>query len=522
MLKGAYRVDNATVYLNASEQSHTYILEGSGTHATIIKPVNFTSGYLFKLNEDSGGSRIVEWPFHPRAIFRDLRVDGSGSSSVSFLRPNRAPFQLRSLYMEYLLYGANCTGYTDGVSMEYVRFENARTGGFLYQTDRNNDGAWFNQIFGGPIRLVKSGGASVRNTIGCSLVIEQASAVTVEGCHYEEGTAQGAATANIQIIDSQATLRNNHISVYRDIYPIYIKDSSTVYPQTHVVLEANKFHFYPLANNTTIKPVWINQLGYGSAVVLRDNMLNHLPAGGWGFTGPIGILAGSDDVNINSLVTALDKKGLLGGNVVLSTFNDAWRLAPEHDVQRFKYGGNLFLYTTEQFSASYGTLSVGSTYYYKAAFYNGTAWTAASSEASRAVTTGNNAVVLHTECKNTFGVLRVWRGTASGSYDRYVDIPIGVRGRTQLIDWDYMLGGHAWITTGVPALPTTNNTSDGQVMDNGKRVFWAAVAPTSSEFTAVLGDIVWKTAPAANQTPGWMCTTAGSPGTWKAMGNLAN
>ena len=43
--------------------------------------------------------------------------------------------------------------------------------------------------------------------------------------------------------------------------------------------------------------------------------------------------------------------------------------------------------------------------------------------------------------------------------------------------------------------------------------------PTVGTFN--LGDRVWSTAPAAGATPGWVCTTAGTPGTWKAMANLA-
>jgi hypothetical protein len=35
------------------------------------------------------------------------------------------------------------------------------------------------------------------------------------------------------------------------------------------------------------------------------------------------------------------------------------------------------------------------------------------------------------------------------------------------------------------------------------------------------GDIVWNTASASGGTPGWVCTIAGTPGTWKAMANLA-
>jgi hypothetical protein len=39
--------------------------------------------------------------------------------------------------------------------------------------------------------------------------------------------------------------------------------------------------------------------------------------------------------------------------------------------------------------------------------------------------------------------------------------------------------------------------------------------------TWAVGDVMWNTAAAAGGTPGWVCTTAGTPGTWKAMANLA-
>jgi len=43
-------------------------------------------------------------------------------------------------------------------------------------------------------------------------------------------------------------------------------------------------------------------------------------------------------------------------------------------------------------------------------------------------------------------------------------------------------------------------------------------APTTGTWKR--GDIVWNSQPSALGTPGWMCTTAGTPGTWSAMANL--
>ena len=50
-------------------------------------------------------------------------------------------------------------------------------------------------------------------------------------------------------------------------------------------------------------------------------------------------------------------------------------------------------------------------------------------------------------------------------------------------------------------------------------ITFAASTPAAGEWAR--GDIIWNNAPSAGGTPGWVCTTAGTPGTWKAMANLA-
>lgn len=47
----------------------------------------------------------------------------------------------------------------------------------------------------------------------------------------------------------------------------------------------------------------------------------------------------------------------------------------------------------------------------------------------------------------------------------------------------------------------------------------STAAPTTG--TWQVGDIVWNTAPAAGGTLGWVCVTAGTPGTWKTFGTIA-
>lgn len=53
----------------------------------------------------------------------------------------------------------------------------------------------------------------------------------------------------------------------------------------------------------------------------------------------------------------------------------------------------------------------------------------------------------------------------------------------------------------------------------GKKILSATAAPTSG--THVQGDMMFNSAPTAGGPMGWMCVAGGSPGTWKAMANLA-
>lgn len=59
-----------------------------------------------------------------------------------------------------------------------------------------------------------------------------------------------------------------------------------------------------------------------------------------------------------------------------------------------------------------------------------------------------------------------------------------------------------------------NNAGTGCIVE-----MWGTAAPTL--LAHQVGDIVWNSAPSAGGTPGWICTTAGTPGTWKAMASVA-
>jgi hypothetical protein len=55
--------------------------------------------------------------------------------------------------------------------------------------------------------------------------------------------------------------------------------------------------------------------------------------------------------------------------------------------------------------------------------------------------------------------------------------------------------------------------------DSGNRVAYLPDVPTTGTWRQ--GDIVWETNPVAGDAPGYVCVVGGTPGTWKAMANLA-
>lgn len=66
----------------------------------------------------------------------------------------------------------------------------------------------------------------------------------------------------------------------------------------------------------------------------------------------------------------------------------------------------------------------------------------------------------------------------------------------------------------------SSDSGESDVVRNHVRIInnrqgWATASPASG--TWARGDVVWNSAVAAAGSPGWICTTAGTPGTWKTM-----
>jgi hypothetical protein len=91
-----------------------------------------------------------------------------------------------------------------------------------------------------------------------------------------------------------------------------------------------------------------------------------------------------------------------------------------------------------------------------------------------------------------------------------------------------MFKGNRWptavsVTPVAPALMRNFEIYDAQnpCYMGGRANFASSGIPSStapfSTMTWAMGDQAWNSAVTATTTPGWICTTAGTPGTWTAM-----
>jgi hypothetical protein len=75
-------------------------------------------------------------------------------------------------------------------------------------------------------------------------------------------------------------------------------------------------------------------------------------------------------------------------------------------------------------------------------------------------------------------------------------------------------------STNASLMIAQGNTSPlSQIQFGPNSMCWASASPTTG--TWAQGDICWNTGAAAGGSPGWVCTTGGTSGTWKAMANVA-
>lgn len=109
-------------------------------------------------------------------------------------------------------------------------------------------------------------------------------------------------------------------------------------------------------------------------------------------------------------------------------------------------------------------------------------------------------------------------GTASGNY--------GVRMDTATACTNFTIEGNVMQNTCIrwtghdPAVRDQALVSVSTRLSSPvNKIVWFSAAPTQGNW--LRGDIVYNTSPAASGTIGWVCTSSGTPGTWKTWGTIS-
>lgn len=531
--RGTYVIDNTTLYFNYSGSAKwNWIVYGVGTES-VLDFKNFNSGtYCVKVNEDANGDKVMPFPSSPNLVLENLYITAENSSTPYFCKIRETGIVVRQVWLKLFDYGFRTEDYVDLFRAEQVTWWAGTTSGYFYEQAGAGDGAFLNQVTGfrttgslhdfGLARFAYCHGGTVLDCIGGRINLYRASNTVISGWHTEDvGNHYHLVSENSSFTLRDSFLSNNHagngcISLAWD----------TTAANYSALIQNNRF--YCFESGPAKNDVYIHGAFADARIILQDNYRQFSDVNDVDhYVGRFAIKVAGSDTDINNACNAWPIRAHFSRHVELVYEGDTWRwVIPGSDAIRLPALADPYIGSIIETSYFTSNLAQG-TYYYRVALYaidsgNGEGLHNARSPESSITTTADNKTVRLTLWGITpYTVLRLWRGTTSGSYNRYVDIPTA-HGNLHLNDCGNHVSGYSWITTEVPTTPTVNTSMEGKYHYNGKRVFWASAAPSSSEFTGVRGDLVWNTAPAAAGTPGWVCVTAGSPGTWKAMANLAN
>ena len=118
---------------------------------------------------------------------------------------------------------------------------------------------------------------------------------------------------------------------------------------------------------------------------------------------------------------------------------------------------------------------------------------------------------------NQLGVYTSFSGTDWGIVTSTFTWPAS--GTIQLGFYMTGSGGKAWVAGAILAPVGYPITEAYGTVPQFTKQWYGSAAPVAGTWER--GDVVINNAPSAGGTPGWVCVTAGTPGTWKAMANVA-
>lgn len=510
--------------------SFQYVIEGDG-RGTILAPTKAVD-WVFRVNVDA-----EDEPVHSvgnlvgRIQLRDVYAKGEveGEKATGLIRIANASAGLnnvRCLEMDYGVYQVD--GYCDHHSFEDVRWKSVTTpnGWCLYINKTNGDGHSFKRCSFGPSRAARfqsTNGATIDDCIGGLWELHACTGIEFRGHHLDPSVnGEEISAPMIKIEDSRVRIAGGFLLAAKS-QPIIEVEDNDQYDATQLIVDGTSFGWRN--GDPEVSPPRAAHINIAEATG-RARFVFHYPRGfcineGSAVSDPVGVVVTSDDEGIQAAIDAAPEQ-VNGHSELAAEDNNEWKLQPVSRVRTASRWANTPAISTIGAQLGIGgEIGEGTKYFYRMAVWDGFQWSQRSAEESKEAEVNETAFMLWVSARSVNAKVRVWRGSAEGEYDRYVDLTIPTM-RTRLCDVGGYLAGLAWVVPEkeeeVPAPPESNSQRD-LIEASGHRLLWNSEAPTNGEWSR--GDRVLHTEPSAGGNEGWVCVESGEPGTWKEFGTIA-
>lgn len=545
LTKGVVLNDTHVPTLVASTPNRfTYKFFGAGRHSRWRLAVMGDGEFQLVANSTD----VDDFRSHPKVIFEDMAITGVPGSSQNggFFQSHQRSFRASRLYFSVMKHPLWADGYCDVIHVDQIHAEAMTPGGCVLTAIGNGDGVVIRQLFAfdtHAINLRGSFGVLVEASVGGYYTFESCG-VTLRDNHMEgEGTSITDPVVTFKGCTARVQGGFYQTKKFRPTFQIndYVDSLVSDITINHDVVFAQRLDDVgsTLGNvrGTDIDIVKLNkrsQIHLDRCESYQFHQSTATGGGGNGFGngGMLGLkitATGHADVQ-----TALDARSriLQARRSVIRFTRNAWAIAPDENddvtlvttlvdiAAGAATSGDLPLSSYEAYCTT--DLTPG-TYYYRVDTVDiaGRA-TDAMAELSFTSTSGHPLIPLTLNTMVAPLLLRIRRGTVSGTYTHWVELLV-TRERQTFIDQGTSIAGVQWSTVGVPSFTTNGGAGEtrrGELrLDGSPGWHYASAAPVGATWPR--GYTVRNSQPSASGPAGWMCVTAGTPGTWKAMANLA-
>ena len=483
---------------------------------------SYTGGFIFLVNTVDAINWVVSFPNLDRGDIVGLSFNNSVNSLVGIrgicaasampIRQVRA----RKMYQTYKKVG----GYIDSVSIHGVECQDSQGSDYQIELSTIGDGIDISQIHAAapatsPLLKINSGGSgNIVNAINGVIELNLCGAITIRNWHNEEGRLI-LDRSNSKLCDSEMFRQGT--------VPIELRSTGNTF--SRFTFEMEDIRFVEWLNSGAITKSLYDLKVHDQYTVKIRNCARHATFSG----------ANGHSYLTGMLVQKSDNSPLVDFNAYSHVYSHGSRVRTGQTMEPFGWA-EMSPSTSTWFgladvqpnspviSPAFTWKIASSTYFYRLAIIydalRGLGVNDSQPEDSTALTNGGSGCLISiTGLSGARGnaMLRVYRGTVAGSYSSYVDIPL--LAAKDFYDDGSVCNGYPWLSRAAGPRDTLNlGVSSMEILDSGSLKIRGTAAPTTGAW--LQGDSVIFTNPVAGGFIGAVCTTAGSPGTWKTFGAI--